>query len=263
MVVGIFAATPLTASAERKGQCGDHAYYKFDDFGILTISGTGAIYDRCFANTTIVKVNIKDSVEGIGQRAFASCLELVGIMMADSVKSIGDRAFESCSKLTNASIGSGVTTIGNSAFRNCTSIKSITIPDSVTTIGSGAFYGCTKLDGIFGVTFVRPNESRTLKIGAGAFVTSKMSYSGDSGYMLYDGETAIDEKTDLTTLNGKTLTWKLSVPGTPSVGVDPTEQPSGDLCKWDNTYHGNTLWGKVIYCFHTILYFFSNLFGGC
>ena len=85
------------------GQCGDDVHWSFDPgIGVLTISGTGAMWDQ-------------DS--GIENRPWAS--------YTDSI--------------TSVAIGDGVTYIGANAFRYQSGITSVTIPGSVTTIGDAAF----------------------------------------------------------------------------------------------------------------------------
>ena len=260
-LVAVCAAVSFTASANQTGRCGQFAGYTLTDAGDLTISGAGTIYDQCFdSRSDLVNVDIRETIKAIGRRSFFACNNLVSLSIADSVTSIGDRAFCTCSKLERVKLGSGVILIDSAAFYGCTRLKSITIPASVTKINNNAFGDCVMLDDA-GVTFVCPNASQRLVVGTDVFTTSKMSYSGDSGYQLYDGDNPIDADADLTALNGKTLTWKQSVPGAPSVGVDPPEQPAGKLCKWDNVYHGDSFCGRIIYYFHTVLYFFARLFG--
>ena len=53
-------------------------------------------------------------------------------------------------------------------------------------------------------------------------------------------------------------------PGT-AAPDDPAESGSlsgDDLCPWDDTDHGASLWGRLIRLFHSILFFFARLFGG-
>lgn len=45
MLLSVFSALPITASAASSGQCGDNVYWTLDDNGTLTISGTGDMWD--------------------------------------------------------------------------------------------------------------------------------------------------------------------------------------------------------------------------
>jgi hypothetical protein len=123
------------------------------DGDTLTISGTGAMPD--FEKGTdvpwynnrnkIPRVNIKNGVTTIGERAFFDCSSLTSITIPNSVTNIGNVAFFDCSSLTSITIPNSATNIGEGAFCSCRSLTSITIPNSVTTIGFGAFSYCINL----------------------------------------------------------------------------------------------------------------------
>lgn len=75
-----------------------------------------AIGDYCFANSDIVTVVCPNTLETIGESAFANCYEL--------------RKIE---------LNYGLQSIGNSAFLFCKSLNFIHIPDSVTLFGEMSF----------------------------------------------------------------------------------------------------------------------------
>ena len=162
----------------QSGTCGDNLEWKLSN-GVLTISGTGAMYDyfsspipipipwydyrssiqsvviadgvtsignHAFYNcSALTSVTIPNSVTSIGERAFSVCISLTSITIPNSVTSIGDNAFYYCKGLTSVTIPNSITSIGNGAFYDCTSLTSVTIPNSVTSIGTNAFSGCTSL----------------------------------------------------------------------------------------------------------------------
>ena len=148
----------LKADAEAySGKCGDNLTWSLDtDTGVLTISGTGYMYNwnyygdvPWFSNRSSVKtVVIPDSVTSIGRWAFGYCESLTSVTIPDSVTSIGSCAFYDCTGLTSITIPDSVTSIGESAFAFCTGLTSVTIPDSVTSIGDEAFNNCTRLTSI-------------------------------------------------------------------------------------------------------------------
>ena len=49
--------------------------------------------------------------------------------MGESVQLVGDEAFALCTSLTSITMGESVTHIGDGAFRGCTSLASITLPE--------------------------------------------------------------------------------------------------------------------------------------
>jgi hypothetical protein len=112
--------------------------------------------------TTLIGVDIGDTVTSIGDFAFNLCTSLASIAIPDNVTTIGNIAFQDCTGLTSVSIGKRVTSIGNSAFLNCinlvrviiygnaltfidaaafyaTNLTEITIPNSLTSLGISAF----------------------------------------------------------------------------------------------------------------------------
>ena len=66
-------------------------------------------------------------------------------VIPNTVEVIGDAAFAGCEGLESITIPNSVTTISWSAFSNCTSLTEVVIPASVTTIGTYVFGGCTNL----------------------------------------------------------------------------------------------------------------------
>lgn len=91
---------PLGALADDNNKCGENLTWKFAD-GILTISGTGDMYD--YSEDYLAPWN------------------------------------EHCLEITNVTISDGVTSIGSSAFCYC-SVKSITLPFGLKHIGASAFF---------------------------------------------------------------------------------------------------------------------------
>ena len=97
------------------------------------------------SRTSVVAVEIGNTVTGIGSSAFYGCSGMTSVTIPVSVTSIGFDAFYGCSGLASVTIPDSVTSIGNNAFYYCTSLTSVTIPNSVTSIGGYAFFNCTSL----------------------------------------------------------------------------------------------------------------------
>lgn len=163
---------PLGALAEDGNKCGENLTWKFAD-GILTISGTGDMYDysedylapwneHCLE---ITNVTISDGVTSIGSYAFCYCsvksitlpfgLKHIGasaffncpniqqINIPDSVEYIDPYAFSFCKGLHTVKLPASLTLISEDLFAECANLKNIDIPDTVTEIGANAFLRCT------------------------------------------------------------------------------------------------------------------------
>ena len=112
---------------------------------------------------TLTAINIHDSVELIGEKAFYWCVLLESELDLEGCISIGQRAFQSCSAITSLSLGKSLTSIGDYAFFGLSRLTgNLTIPDSVTSIGDYAFSYCS---GLTSVTIVNSVTS----IGSSAF----------------------------------------------------------------------------------------------
>ena len=153
-ILMVISIVPLTASAEtRSGTCGDNLTWTLDDAGVLTISGTGPMYDHTWGDDNIWRdmyydqigtIVINDGVTTIGDLAFYGLKNLVSVSIPDTVTSIGYYALADCDSLKSIIIPDSVTYIDDDAFCHC-KITSITIPGSVVTIGKSAFTGCEKM----------------------------------------------------------------------------------------------------------------------
>lgn len=129
MVVAMLMTSVLCVSvnAAQSGVCGDNLTYTLDDNGILTITGTGAMYDDVwsFNYDGIKKVVVEEGVTTIGEFEF---------MLNETIEEV--------------ILPEGLTSIGLSAFHT-SNIKSIVIPKTVTDIGRLAFFQCFQLTDIY------------------------------------------------------------------------------------------------------------------
>ena len=213
LMLGLLPGLGGTALAANSGTCGDNLSWTLEN-STLTISGSGAMadYENIRAEpwfndrNDINAVVIGNGVTSIGNGAFNSCTKLASVTISNTVTSIGSDAFKTCSELTSVEIPNSVTSIGGSAFADCGNLTSIEIPNGVTNIGDLTFQGCYKLST---VTFACATANQTLTVGTNAFedVRATAAYSA-STTALYDGDTAIEAGASLTSLAGKTLTWK-------------------------------------------------------
>lgn len=106
-----------------------------------------AIGEKAFASCdNIVSITMPDKVTEIGEFAFAWCSNLETVTLSNGLASIGANAFLFDVALSEISIPEGVTSIETCTFSQCTYLKTVVFPDSLTTIGEKAFNECTRLD---------------------------------------------------------------------------------------------------------------------
>ena len=90
--------------------CGDNLVWSLSNSGVLTISGSGAMFDFSNANDApwsankiaVTTVNVENGVISIGSNAFNTCENLLVVNLPSTTTSIGANAFNACSKLTVA-----------------------------------------------------------------------------------------------------------------------------------------------------------------
>ncbi len=108
-----FATTAHAADSVANGTCGDNLTWTLTDDGVLTISGTGEMYDYSFSDPNWTPwISHKDS-------------------------------------MTSVVVEAGITYIGEYAFYSCNQMESISIPGTVTAIGYRAFNGAFGLNDIY------------------------------------------------------------------------------------------------------------------
>lgn len=118
---------------------------------IITLKdGTTSIGASAFSGkTTLVSLNMPNTVFSIGESAFYGCTGLTNINTSTNLKSIGASAFYNCNKLAiDMQIPEGVKEIMATTFYGCSALKSIALPSNLENIGNTAFYGCTKITSI-------------------------------------------------------------------------------------------------------------------
>lgn len=91
------------------GTCGDNLTWYIDTEGVLTISGTGDMYDY-YLNTNIpwyeyasviTEIVIEEGVTSIGELAFCACENVIRVTIATSVIEIDNQAFYRCTAITD------------------------------------------------------------------------------------------------------------------------------------------------------------------
>ena len=151
LAAGVSQSEPATRSVV-SGQCGDALTWELDtDTGVMTISGTGEMYDYpefSQYSDAASSVVIEEGCTSIGANAFYDFESLASVSLPESLTGIGSYAFIFCYSLASAEFPEGLESIGEGAFEWCTALESITIPSSVTSIGDWAFSSCNMLNSV-------------------------------------------------------------------------------------------------------------------
>ena len=149
----------MTVMADTEGaeyRCGDNLTWTFEN-GVLTISGTGPMYDLD-KNTfhswekhrlEVTKIIIEEGVTTLGYAAFSHFENLESIQLPNTLTHMGQAALQACYKLSAITLPENLQVLGEIVFDRCTGLTTITIPASVTKINDGAFNGCTALKEIY------------------------------------------------------------------------------------------------------------------
>ena len=126
--------------------------YSLDEIDLTKCKGLTTIGAYAFYYNNLIPSRLcLDSIETIGDYAFASCAYLTDVEIGTNLKSIGYRAFYDNEVLTNVTLkGGNNAVIHNEAFL-CTggygddrfSVENLTIGNGVQVIGSSAFRGCS------------------------------------------------------------------------------------------------------------------------
>ena len=111
------------------GTCGTDAFWTLDAFGVLTVSGSGAMSD--YEYNTAPWTENRDLIKKV--------------VIDGNISNIGEYAFSRCKNITSIELGSTITSIGECAFEDCIALKKLTLNDGLETIGSHAFYDCIAL----------------------------------------------------------------------------------------------------------------------
>lgn len=139
MALTCLVSAPITTFAATSGSCGENLTWTLDENGVLTVSGTGEMWDFMstsdvpwddYKHRDIKYIAIEDGVTSIGVQAFWACKGLISVDVSDSVVTIGRAAFNNCTNLQNIKMGSGVSEIGVSPFGGCNRLENINVSEN-------------------------------------------------------------------------------------------------------------------------------------
>ena len=118
-----------------------------------------------FACSSLSYVKMPQTIESIGEYAFADCKELDKItsLAYMRIKEIKTSAFENCIRLQQVDFPKELEYLGDAAFAGCTGLKRVTFTEDcrLKTISDHCFKGCSQLERI-----ELPNTVETVGISA-------------------------------------------------------------------------------------------------
>lgn len=131
------AESTVVPSVVAVGKCGNGTDWTLSDTGVLTVSGSGAMFDYGSKNAPwasykaqIKTVVIAEGVTSIGNCAFYEYASITGVSLPSTLTKIGDHAFYACKALTEITVPASVNSIGAYAFRKCTSLTTATFENA-------------------------------------------------------------------------------------------------------------------------------------
>ncbi len=142
----------------------------------LTIPDTVEyIGEDAFAYSTSLRVaNIGRRVKYVGSGAFNYCYKLTVVNLPDALEAVSNGMFSQCYALTEVRFGKGVKQINDGAFGSCMFLDHVVLPGSVTEIGA-AFQDCRNLKEIY-------IPASVTEIDRSAFYqTRKVTIRGEAG----------------------------------------------------------------------------------
>lgn len=127
------SVTQINGSAFRSNSL---RYVQFENGSRLT-----TINEFAFASNSFAEIILPNTIESIGNNAFAACTSLREIVIPEAVSIINNETFYNTTSLEHITLPQHLTTIGKSAFNNA-NLKTLTLPNTLTSIGEKAFYSC-------------------------------------------------------------------------------------------------------------------------
>ena len=134
------------------GECGNDLTWTLDAAGLLTISGTGDMFDYgvldspwCFDAKHVQTVVIESGATSIGTNALRGCTEIEQITLPDTLTRIGSYAMLGCTGLATIDLPDSVVAIENYAFQDCTGLTRFTVPANCTSMDASAVRGCSSI----------------------------------------------------------------------------------------------------------------------
>ena len=130
-------------TAVNNGIIGGFAFGKITSNYNAYLNNRSNIANEAFSESTgLQQIEIGESVEDIGERAFIDCSSLASLKTNNS-GFIGSRAFSGCTALTSVTVNNA-TNLGVQVFASCSALKEAKI-NITGKLDASAFYMCTAL----------------------------------------------------------------------------------------------------------------------
>ena len=138
------------------GVCGDDLTWTLNGSGVMTISGTGEMYDFSYHYEPMIpwadhieeikSVVVEEGVTSIGNFAFSNAVNLTSVTLPGTLTLIGESAFRNCGQLADVVWSENLVEVKGFAFMNCYALPSADLGSKIELIGNSAFYGCSGLE---------------------------------------------------------------------------------------------------------------------
>lgn len=117
-------------------------------FGDILEYSDDELPDYCFFDKEYNSVLLPNTLNYIGEGAFAGCDNLTKIVFPEELDSIGEYAFSSCVGLEKISLNTGIKKIGAGAFSHCIKLKEVdlSVLEPLCGFENGVFADCTSLE---------------------------------------------------------------------------------------------------------------------
>ena len=175
----LLVCLPFQASAAyiASGTCGPNAAWTLSDSGVLTIYGTGEMYDYAYSafdtmylkpwleySKSIKSIYVAEGITSIGDYTFYNDTNVETIQLPEGITRIGECAFLNLRKVTSISLPNSLVELEKGAFEGCDGLTHVTLPANLKVVGGGAFESCSNLGSV-----IFPEGLTTIEAYAFAF----------------------------------------------------------------------------------------------
>lgn len=141
--------TTETPRVVASGALGENLTWTFDENGLLTISGQGAMTEPerlpPWSGYRVRHLLVNEGVTQVCQRLFSGSSYLESVILPDSVTEIASDAFRDCTALTQVRLPGKLSQINRSTFCGCEKLETVNFPQGLELIDAYAFFGCKEL----------------------------------------------------------------------------------------------------------------------